>query len=83
MKTLYAGIDLHGNNNYLAVVGGDGRRVFDKRLSNDMGWIREALHPYKEELVGIAVESTYNWYFNIHIQLFLGMGRPASCEKSC
>jgi len=63
MKTLYAGIDLHGNNNYLAVVGGDGRRVFDKRLSNDMRWIREVLHPFKEELVGIAVESTYNWYW--------------------
>ena len=63
MKILYAGIDLHGNNNYLAVVGGDGRRVFDKRLSNDMGWIRETLHPLKEELVGVAVESTYNWYW--------------------
>ena len=63
MKTLYAGIDLHGNNNYLAIVRCDGRRVFDKRLSNDMRWIRETLHPFKEELVGVAVESTYNWYW--------------------
>lgn len=63
MGGLYAGFDLHGNNNYLAVVGGDGRRVFKKRLSNDMGWIRETLIPFKEELVGVVVESTYNWYW--------------------
>lgn len=63
MERLYSGIDLHGNNNYLAVVGGNGRRVFQKRLSNDISWIRQTLHPFKEELVGIAVESTYNWYW--------------------
>lgn len=63
MGTLYAGIDLHSNNNYLAVVGGEGRKVFEKKLSNDIGWIRETLNPFKGELVGVAVESTYNWYW--------------------
>ncbi len=63
MEKLYSGIDLHGNNNYLAVVGGNGRKIFHKKLSNDMGWIRETLRPFKEELVGIAVELTYNWYW--------------------
>ena len=38
-------------------------RVSKKKLSNDMGWIREALVPLKGELVGIVVEPTYNWYW--------------------
>ena len=42
---------------------GDGKRVFKKKLSNDMGWIREVLLPFEGEMVGIAVESTYNWYW--------------------
>lgn len=63
MKGLYAGFDLHGNNNYLGIIDGDGRRVFKKKLSNDMEWIREVLVPFKEEMVGGVVESTYNWYW--------------------
>jgi transposase len=63
MRELYAGCDLHSNSNLLGVIDGQGRRVFKKKLSNDMGWIREALVPFQEELVGIVVESTYNWYW--------------------
>jgi transposase len=63
MRELYAGFDLHGNSNYLGIIDGDGKRVFKKKLSNEMGWIREVLLPFKGEVVGIAVESTYNWYW--------------------
>jgi transposase len=63
MRKLYAGCDLHSNSNLVGVIDGQGKRVFKKRLSNDMGWIREALVPFKGELVGIVVESTYNWYW--------------------
>jgi transposase len=63
MKELYAGFDLHGNNNYLGIIDGDGRRIFKKKLSNDMEWIREVLVPFEGEMVGIVVESTYNWYW--------------------
>jgi transposase len=63
MRELYAGCDLHSNSNLVGVIDGQGKRVFKKKLSNDMGWIREALVPFKEELVGIVVESTYNWYW--------------------
>jgi transposase len=63
MRQLYAGCDLHSNSNLVGVIDGQGRRVFKKRLSNDLGWIRETLGPFKEELVGIVVESTYNWYW--------------------
>jgi transposase len=63
MRELYAGCDLHSNSNLLGVIDGQGKRVFKKKLSNDMGWIREVLVPFKGELVGIVVESTYNWYW--------------------
>jgi transposase len=63
MKQLYAGCDLHGNNNFIGVVDGEGKRVFNKKLPNDLLVVRETLRPFKEELVGVAVESTYNWYW--------------------
>ncbi len=32
MKRLYAGFDLHGNNNYLGIIDRQGKKVFKKRL---------------------------------------------------
>ena len=63
MRQLYAGCDLHGNNNFIGIVDGDGKRVFKKKLVNDLALVGGALKPFQEELVGIAVESTYNWYW--------------------
>jgi transposase len=63
MKKLYAGIDLHSNNNFLGIVDGKGKRVFKKKLSNGAGIVLEHLRPFKKELIGIVVESTYNWYW--------------------
>jgi transposase len=63
MRQLYAGCDLHGNNNLIGIVDGDGKRVFKKKLSNDLPLVQDTLKPFKGELVGIAVESTYNWYW--------------------
>ena len=63
MRALYAGNDLHGNNNLVGIVDEQGKRIFKKRLPNDPQTVLEALHPFKEEIVGIAVESTYNWYW--------------------
>jgi transposase len=65
MRVLYAGCDLHGNSNLIGIVDGEGKRVFKKKLSNDLGVVRDALEPFQEELVGIAVESTYNWYWMV------------------
>jgi transposase len=65
MRALYGGCDLHGNNNVIGIIDGDGKRLFKKKLSNDLPLVREALKPFKEELVGIAVESTYNWYWMV------------------
>ena len=63
MRVLYAGCDLHGNNNLIGIIDGEGKRVFKKRLSNDLSLVQDTLKPFQEELVGIAVESTYNWYW--------------------
>ncbi len=60
---LYAGIDLHANNSYLAVIDEMDELVVGKRYRNDLGLICGALEPHRDELQGIAVESTFNWYW--------------------
>ena len=59
----YCGIDLHSNNHYVVVIDKDDRRVLEKRLPNDLSATLKALMPYRETLQGIAVESTFNWYW--------------------
>lgn len=59
----YSGIDLHSNNNLVAVIDGADRVVYRRRLPNELGKVLEALEPYRTELAGVAVESTYNWYW--------------------
>jgi transposase len=60
---LYAGIDLHSNNLFLAIVQSDGRRITCQKLPCDLPRILDHLAPYKERLQGLAVESTFNWYW--------------------
>lgn len=61
--TLYAGIDLHSNNCFLAIRDQDGKRIFHKKIKNIPGLILSTLEPHKEDIAQIAVESTYNWYW--------------------
>jgi transposase len=63
MTTLYAGIDLHSNNNHLAILDQDDKRVFHKRLPNMAEVLLAELEPFKNELSVIVVESTFNWYW--------------------
>jgi transposase len=60
---LYCGIDLHSNNSYLVVLDEQDRVVYRRRLRNDLQLILRELLPFAEQLVGIAVESTFNWYW--------------------
>jgi transposase len=60
---LYAGIDLHSNNSYVALLNEEKKTVYQKRLINDPGLILQELSPYQEKIEGIVVESTYNWYW--------------------
>ena len=60
---LYAGIDLHSNNSVIAVIDEQDRVVFQKRLPNELERILVALASFKQWLIGVVVESTYNWYW--------------------
>jgi transposase len=59
----YCGIDLHSTNNYVGIYDEEDLAVLTKSLPNELGVVLESLEPYKAELAGIAVESTYNWYW--------------------
>ncbi len=65
MRKLYAGCDLHSNNNLIGIIDGEGKRVFKRKLLNNLSLVRETLKPFQKELVGIVVESTYNWYWMV------------------
>jgi transposase len=66
MRALYAGSDLHGNNNVMGIVDEQGKRIFKMRLPNESQLVLDVLKPYQEEIVGIVVESTYNWYWLVN-----------------
>lgn len=60
---VYAGIDLHASNNYIGVINDQDRRLYSKRVPNRLDAILSAFEPFEDQLVGIVVESTYNWYW--------------------
>ena len=82
---LYTGFDLHSTNNYLAIIDKNGKRVFKKKMPNDSEQILAVLKPYKHDIVGIAVESTYNWYWLVDMLMAEGykmhLANPAEIQK--
>lgn len=60
---LYGGIDLHSNNCVIVLVDEKGVEVLRKRVNNDFHKISALLKSYENELEGLVVESTYNWYW--------------------
>ena len=60
---LYAGIDLHSNNSVVSVIDEQDRVVAEKRLPNEIEGIVVLLAAFKRALVGVVVESTFNWYW--------------------
>jgi transposase len=59
----YSGIDLHSNNSVVTVTDEEDRVVAEKRMPNELPKILALLAPWQGELVGVVVESTYNWYW--------------------
>ena len=59
----YSGIDLHSNNSVVTVLDEADRVVVEKRLPNDLAKVLTLLMPWREELAGVVVESTFNWYW--------------------
>jgi transposase len=60
---LYGGIDLHANNSVIALLDAHDQVVDEKRLPNALNTILAYLAPYHAALMGLVVESTYNWYW--------------------
>ncbi len=60
---LYAGLDLHSRNTYIGIMDKEFKRIFGKRVTNDLPLILKTLDPFQDQIQGLAVESTYNWYW--------------------
>jgi len=60
---LYCGMDLHSSNTVIGIIDEKRNHLIDRKLPNDPELIRRFLKPYKSDLKGIVVESTYNWYW--------------------
>lgn len=60
---MYSGIDLHSNNSVVAIIDDADRVVAQKRLPNDVTKIVSFLARWRDEMAGVVVESTYNWYW--------------------
>jgi len=59
----YSGIDLHQNNSVVTVTDEADRVMAEKRLPNELTRILDFLQPHRDELAGVVVESTFNWYW--------------------
>ena len=81
----YCGIDLHSNNSVVIVSDEEDRIVFNKRLPNDLGQIRAVLEAHREELAGVVIESTYNWYWLVDGLMDAGyrvhLAHPSAIKK--
>ncbi len=82
---LYLGIDLHSSNSYLGITDETGKKVFKRKLPNDPEMILATLAPYKNDIVGIVVESTYNWYWLVDLLIAEGytlhFANPTAIQK--
>ncbi len=60
---LYTGIDLHSNNSVVVIADENDKVIRNARLPNRLDVILDFLDPYRDEMAGVVVESTYNWYW--------------------
>lgn len=81
----YCGIDLHSNNCVVIVSDEEDRIVFSKRVPNDLRQICGALERHREEMAGVVVESTYNWYWLVDGLMDAGyrvhLAHPSAIKK--
>jgi len=61
--TVYIGIDLHSNNSVVVAIDKEERKIYEKRLRNDLQLIKGELSQFRKQCYGVVVESTFNWYW--------------------
>ena len=69
---LYCGIDLHSNNSLISLIDEHDQVIKEKRLDNDINIISSYLSPFQNDISGVVVESTYNWYWLVDGLVELG-----------
>lgn len=81
----YGAIDLHSTNSYVVIIDEAERVLFSHALANDADLICRVFAPYREALSGIAVESTYNWYWLVDALMAAGhrvhLANPAAMRQ--
>lgn len=82
---LYAAFDLHSRSSHLAMLDEQGEKVFKAKLANNAEIMIPALEPYRERLVAVAVESTFNWYWLVDDLMKSGhsvcLANPAAIQQ--
>jgi transposase len=83
---LYGGLDLHGDNVFCTLMDEARNIVFERRFPNDLGFISEALEPYRRRIAALAVESTYNWYWLVDglrkLKYHVKLANPARMQEN-
>ena len=62
-RELFCGVDLHSTNGVYHIDDKGGECVFHRRLENVLDIVLKMLEPFKDDLVSVAIESTYNWHW--------------------
>jgi len=82
---VYSAFDLHSNNCYLGIIDQTGKRIFKKKLANDPTLILQELSPFRHDMIAVAVESTYNWYWLVDLLIEHGyqahLANPSAIQK--
>ena len=82
---LYSGIDLHSNNLYVGISDQQDKRIYHRRLPNKPDVILAELAPYSREMIGVVVESTFNWYWLVDLLMENGyrvhLANPAAIQQ--
>ena len=60
---LYGAIDLHSNNAVCGLIDTQDQVKMRRKTPCELDVIVDAFAPFKEHVFGIAVESTFNWYW--------------------
>lgn len=85
MDKLYGGLDLHANNSVVVVLDEQDQVLYHKRLPNELEKILQQLAPFRTQLQGLVVESTYNWYWLVdglqEVGYVVHLANPAAMQQ--
>lgn len=60
---LYGGMDLHSTNVVTQLIDEQDKVIYRKKQGCDLEQILKGLESFQNDIEGLAVESTYNWYW--------------------